>query len=119
MKRRVVMRPKNRTHALTGLALLCTAAVTATGAVAGETLESSVRVSYVAADLTRPESAEALYRRIRRAAKMVCDEPDIRELVKYQVYRQCFDRAVDDAVARVDATALTALHHSRMHNQPG
>ena len=99
---------------LTGLALLCTAAVMATGAVAEEDRES-VEISYVAGSLAQPRAAESLYRQIRAAARKVCHEPDIRELHQYQLFRQCFDQAVETAVATVSSTALTALHHSKSH----
>jgi UrcA family protein len=101
-------------------ALLCTVAFTATGAVAAPQATDSINVSYVAAALTQPENAEALYLHIQRAAKLVCHEPDIRELAAYGVYQRCYARAVDDAVAKVDATALTALHRSKtQHSSPG
>ena len=106
-------------------ALFCTAAFMATGAIAGEQTGDTVRVndpilvtdsiavSYAAADVTRPEAAKALYLHIQRAAKMVCREPDIRDLTGYSVYQRCFDRAVDDAVAKVGESTLTTLHRSR------
>lgn len=107
----------NRNRGPTGLtaaplmtALLCTAAFMATGTVQAG---NSIHVSYVAADLTTPEGAQKLYQRIQRAARVVCNWPDIRDLATYTVFKQCYERAVDDAVAKVDATALTALHRSK------
>jgi UrcA family protein len=110
-------------------ALFCTAAFMATGAIAaGRAGDDTVRVvdpirvtdsiavSYAAADVIRPEAAKALYRHIRRAAKMVCHEPDIRDLPFYSAYQQCFDRAVDDAVEKVNVSTLTALHRSRVQH---
>lgn len=106
-------------------ALFCTAAFMATGAIAGEQTGDTVRVndpirvtdsiavSYAAADVTRPEAAKALYLHIQRAAKMVCREPDIRDLSIYSAYERCFYRAVDDAVAKVNVSTLTALHRSK------
>ena len=103
----------NRKHGTSvGLALLCTAAVMASGAIAAPTTDE-VSVSYVTADIATPGGAEALYRHIQRAAKMVCHEPNIRELNEYRAYRICYDRAMDAAVAKVDSSALTALHRSR------
>jgi UrcA family protein len=125
--RRVVMSQMNRKRAPAGLttaplmtavaplmrALLCTAAFMATGAIAGPQAVDSINVSYMAADLTQPEGARSLYLRIQRAARVVCREPDIRELAAHTAYERCYERAVDDAVAKVDATALTALHRSK------
>jgi UrcA family protein len=93
--------------------LLCTAAFMATGANAAAQVEDSVHLSYVTADLTQPEGAKRLYLRIQRAARMVCHAPDLRELPAWEKYQRCYDRAVDNAVAEVGASALTALHRSK------
>jgi UrcA family protein len=114
------MSPMNRKCGLAGLtavpamtALLCTAAFMATGAIAAPQSGDSIPLSYVPAELTQPEGAQTLYLRIQRVARVVCHEPDIRDLSRYRVYQQCYERAVDDAVAKVNATALTALHRSK------
>jgi UrcA family protein len=110
-------------------ALFCTAAFTATSAMAaaqtGDTVRvndpirvtDSIAVSYAAADvIQQPEAAKALYLHIQRAAKMVCREPDIRDLAIYSAYEQCFDRAVNDAVDKVNVSTLTALHRSKVQH---
>ena len=115
------MSPENRNRGvLTGLtaaplmaALLCTTAFATTAAIAAEASPSEAEVSYVKAALSQPEAAESLYKRIQFAARSVCHEPPARELARYMKYRQCYESAVDAAVAKVDATALTALHRSR------
>jgi UrcA family protein len=94
-------------------ALLCTAAFMATAAVAAGEAEDSIHLTYVTTDLTRPEGAEALYWRIQRAARLVCHAPEGRDLPAWQVYHRCYDRAVDNAVEQVGASALTALHRSK------
>jgi UrcA family protein len=99
---------------MTGLsALLCTAALMATGAVAAQQAEDSIHLTYVTTDLTQPEGAKALYWRIQRAARLVCHAPDTRQLPAWRVYQRCYDRAVDNAVEQVGASALTALHRSK------
>jgi UrcA family protein len=103
---------------LTRLALFCAAAVMATSAFADAPSES-INVSYVAADLATPRGAEKVYQHIQRAARLVCDKPDLRELERYRLYQQCYDRAVDGAVAKVNSTALTALHRSKSHSTTG
>ena len=95
-------------------ALLCTAAFTATCAVAAESPSNAIELSYVKAELSQPESAQLLYKRIQLAARSVCHEPSVRELARYRIYKRCFDEAVDAAVAKVDASTLTALHRSKM-----
>ena len=111
------MSPMNRkSGALIGIVVLCTGAFTAAGAIAapqGPAIVSSLNVKYHEADLAQPGGPEFLYRRIQGAARRVCHEPDQRELARYAEYRQCFERAVDNAVAKVNVTALTAYHRSK------
>jgi UrcA family protein len=95
-------------------ALLCTTAFATTGAIAAELTPDEIAVNYVRADLSQPKAAQSLYRRIQAAARSVCHEPAMGELARYMKYRQCYESAVDAAVAKVDASALTALHRSRM-----
>jgi UrcA family protein len=95
-----------------GLALLCATAGMATGAIA-EPTSDSISVRYVSTELTTPEGARALYTHIRRAAKLVCHEPDIRDLAGYRIYQECYEQAVDAAVTKVDSTAVTALHRGK------
>ena len=66
---------------LTGLAaaLHGSASVT-TGAVAATELENRFMSVMLQRIWRRPDAAEALYLRIQRAARVVCHEPDIREL---------------------------------------
>ena len=94
-------------------ALLCTTTFATTGAIAAAPTSTEVAVSYVRADLSQPEAARSLYKRIQSAARSVCHEPPARELVRHIKYQQCYESAVDAAVAKVDASALTALHRSR------
>ena len=93
-------------------ALLCTA-FTATGAIATESSSNAIELSYVKAELSQPESAELLYRRIQVAARDVCHEPAARELARYARYKRCFDEAVDATVEKINVGSLTALHRSR------
>ena len=95
------------------LALLCSGVVMATGALA-ETITESMIVKYVPGELNTREGAEAVYKRIKRAARLVCHQPAIHQLTEYTLYQQCFDHAVDAAVANAHSTELTALHHTRM-----
>jgi UrcA family protein len=67
----------------------------------------------VQADLADPAAAAALYKRIQRAARLVCEQPFGREVDRYMEFQKCYDSAVDTAVANVNATALTAVHHQR------
>jgi UrcA family protein len=93
-------------------ALLCSAAFMTTAALGAQ--PAHVNVSYVKSDLVNPDAAESLYKRIEAAARTVCQEPSRPELWRQAVYKHCFEKAVDDAVGKVDAIALTAVHRHRM-----
>jgi UrcA family protein len=69
----------------------------------------SVVVSYRFLDLSNPEDARVLYRRIRHAAESVCPKYTQRDLQRLQVWRTCYDTAVTSAIAKVDQPALTEL----------
>jgi UrcA family protein len=111
------MSPINRqSGTLVGVALLCAAAFTAAGASAApQDADSgnSLSVKYEEASLSQPGGTQFLYRRIQGAARRVCQEPDRRELVAYTHYQKCFQKAVDDAVAKVNVSTLTAYHRSK------
>ena len=103
------MRAYHRFGILSGLMLLSTASLAETPV---DTVRS-LNVEYVQADLADPAAAKALYGRIQRAARMVCDAPAVREIDRYLEYKTCYTRAVDAAVAAVGATALTAVHRGK------
>lgn len=112
------MRPNHPFGILSGLVLLGTAALCSTAALAADPPETvSLSVNYAPADLQNEASAEALYHRIQRAARQVCQQPNAKEVDRYRLYKACYDRAVDTAVANVGATALTAVHHSHNRTQ--
>lgn len=89
------------------------AAALAGGAQAAETVEvdagglRSMRVSYAELDLTKPEGARVLLKRLDRAARQVCGEADIRSASARQS-KMCRDQAVARAVGFVNRPALTA-----------
>src|ERR1700750_1526485 len=71
-----VMRPYHPFGILSGLILLGTAALSSTAAIAAEEVQIQTKsVSYVQADLQDEASAGALYHRIQRAARFVCQQP--------------------------------------------
>jgi UrcA family protein len=112
------MRPNHPFGILSGLILLGTAALSSTTVLAADPpTVASLSVSYVRADLQNADAAEALYHRIQRAARQVCQQPNVSDIDRYRLYKACYDRAVDTAVANVDATALTAVHHSHSRTQ--
>jgi len=111
-----------RTHRpfgiLSSLILLGTAALSSTAALAAEQVQVQTKsVNYGQADLQNEATAGALYQRIQRAARSVCEPPNVREVDRYRLYNRCYERAVDTAVAHVGATALTAVHRSHSRTQ--
>jgi len=108
------MRPHHSFGILSSLILLGTTALSSTAALAASPPTVATRsVNYVKAGLGDPAAAAELYKRIQRAARIVCEQPYAREVDRYNEFQKCYDRAVDAAVANVDATALTAVHHKK------
>jgi UrcA family protein len=105
------MSPRNRNR---GILIGLAAAFLTTGAIGAQpSAPRTAEVSYVKSDLSNPVAAEALYKRIKAAARRVCAEPSGHELWQEAIYKQCYEKAVDDAVVKVDSDTLTALHRSR------
>jgi UrcA family protein len=78
------------------------------------TPETSTRVRADDLDLAKPEDVRLLYGRIRAAARSLCEVEhsaawDIKR-IRHQ--RECFEQAVDQAVARANEPALAALHRA-------
>ena len=61
-------------------------------------------VRFTDLDITKPAGAKVLYGRIRAAAHSAGGDPILRPAV-----HACIDKAIDEAVRKVDAPALTAL----------
>ena len=63
-------------------------------------------------DLSKQSGADLLYVRLQRAAREVCRPLESRELSFKRLHEQCFENALQNAVASVDNVKLTALHQS-------
>ena len=110
----------NRKSGLIGFALLCASAVT--GAALAQTpapTVKNVKVNYTRFDAEQPDQAAKLYSRIRFAAREACGEPDVRQLYLLKGYQSCYEQAVELAVAKVNAPALTAIHQRVQHGATG
>jgi UrcA family protein len=103
--------------AVAGLAVLfgglLTGGAMAADSKSGIVTERSVTVDYSDLDLSQPEGVNILYSRVSNAAETACGEPQPRELARYAKFRQCVDRAIQEAVGTVNAPALTAVHRAR------
>lgn len=74
-------------------------------------------VSYRDLNLTNPQGTAALYRRITGAAQEVCGPAErTGSLLPRPGYRECVQRAIAEAVAKVDSPELSAYHAEREHH---
>jgi UrcA family protein len=99
-----------------GAALLCVGLAAANPAVttADDSVPTRVVVHYGDLDLAQPKAAEILYRRLASAARTACDEPPRGYLGQMLRYKKCYQSALSAAVAKVNASTLTALHRTKM-----
>ena len=70
-------------------------------------------VSYGDLNLARVEDATKLYGRIERVARDVCRTSNGPSAKAAQIERSCASKAVEDAVASVSNSNLTAVHQAR------
>lgn len=102
---------------LTGLLLLSAFGLTMNAlpaTAADDIVTKSQVVRFGDLNLATNEGAQTLYQRIKLAARQVCDGADDR--FGHSEYRKCMNKAVDDAVAKVNRPTLQALHQS--HKSP-
>ena len=69
-------------------------------------------VHYQDLDLSQPRDAQRLYRRIKTAARLVCDNPMLPSLGAIEVEHTCIDRAVTQAVGEVGSVQVTQIHEA-------
>jgi UrcA family protein len=90
--------------------LMSTAALSAalsTTVVAQDVPHKTVKFNDL--DITTPDGAKVLYKRIRAAAREVCDVSIGNDPIMRTATKVCIDQAVDNAVKRVNAPMLTYL----------
>jgi UrcA family protein len=107
---------KSQSHSIisviaASLITLSWAACSAQARAAGETVVGVEKVSYGDLNLATEAGAKVLYRRLRRAAALVCTpRGSLAEVVKAG-WRACYDKAMNSAVASVNKPMVTALHN--------
>jgi UrcA family protein len=97
-----------------GMALLAATALTANLASAA-TAEDEPRqavVSYSDLDLSQANDAHRFYRRLKQAARQVCDNSPQSDLLLLNEYETCMSKAVADAVAQVQSVQVAAIHRA-------
>jgi hypothetical protein len=103
----------SRTKRLTraGLAAFAVCTSLVAYSASAEPKVKTLAVSYGDLDLSKPAGAQTLYKRIKAAARHVCGPVDqYTYITPASAFRECFQKAVADAVAQVDRPSLTALH---------
>lgn len=60
-------------------------------------------------DLSKPAAAKILYSRIRGAARDVCEYSMNGDWLEREIGHACIEKAIDNAVKKVNTPALTAL----------
>ncbi len=93
--------------AMAALATASTANLASATTVDDEARQTVVRYSDL--DLSRTEDARRLYGRIQAAAREVCENFRSADLRRTQIYRQCMEKAIADAVAKVQSAQVTAI----------
>mgnify|MGYP002785721973 FL=1 len=72
---------------------------------------SSIDVRYADLNLAHPAGAQALYGRLRSAARQLCrHDYTPSDLYRRVARKDCYDRTLDDAVNGVDDAQLKGLH---------
>jgi len=74
-----------------------------------------VTVRFADLDLSRPEGAQTLYSRLRRAAEQVCIQVESESGLSwaFSARKACIEKATADAIAKVNRPLLTAYGHSK------
>ena len=70
-------------------------------------------VRFADLNLQSREGVRALYSRIKTAAQAVCEPVYFRVAESNITQRRCQERAIEQAVASVSSTSLTAFHMSK------
>jgi len=78
---------------------------------------TSVVVHFADLDLSRSEGVAALYRRLKGAAKTLCEPLNARDLEMQMNFRTCLQSALSAAVANIDRLALTAYHEAQTNSR--
>ncbi len=90
-----------------GAAALCTVSMSASAAPDQDLRTETVRFDDL--DLSKPAAAKILYSRIRGAARDVCEYSMNGDWLEREIGHACIEKAIDNAVKKVNTPALTAL----------
>ena len=99
------------------LALATTAFAAPMFAKSGEAKQ--VTVKFADLNLENEAGVEALYGRIRGAARNVCKDAQGRSAAQHLQWTSCMSQAMDGAVASVGSDALSSLHIAKTSSTSG
>jgi UrcA family protein len=98
-------------HALICTALAATMSLYASFASAEEETAPQRAVAYQTSELASDAGTQKLYNRLKTAARDVCSSHRTRrDAPALRAYKECYQEALDNAVADVNQQTLTALH---------
>jgi UrcA family protein len=113
---------KSRAQLLTraGIAALALSACLVASSASAEPKAKTQTVNFADLDLSKPAGAQTLYKRIKAAARNVCGPVDHYTFAgPAKAFRQCYEKAIADAVAQIDRPSLTALHREETRSASG
>jgi UrcA family protein len=80
----------------------------------------SMKVHFGDLNLSTDAGVETLYKRIKIAARTVCQESEVAGDGRVAShYWACYDKAVADAIGKVNNTQLTAMYQRATHTRVG
>jgi UrcA family protein len=91
-------------------------AVGASAASAEDRVRVAARVPLRAVDFRQPESVQAFYTRLERAASDVCNS-HVNEFDALEADAACKRATLDAAVAKLSKPVLTAMHQTQSENR--
>jgi UrcA family protein len=104
----------------TAVALLFSVSLGSTACLpanAGTGNSASLIVKFVDLDVSRPEGAKQLYKRIRSAAVSVCGRLDSDAISRQADFFACVEDTVARTVAKIDSPALYVVHGAKTGSQ--
>jgi UrcA family protein len=72
----------------------------------------SIAVSYADLDLNREAGVQALYQRLRLAARQACGSVETRDLAARRAWQTCRDAALANAVERLGSERVAAIYRA-------
>jgi UrcA family protein len=108
------MKASMKRYALIGMAMLA-ATLSAHLASAAQPDEGQVRqavVSFSDLDLSQSKDMKRFYRRVKHAARQVCDNSPGSDLKLQKEYEMCMSKAMNDAFSQVKSVQLAGAHRT-------